>query len=112
MNWWVGDGYVSGLMSHHSNRREDRRFRPLVTRIGSSPYGRQFTNFVNNMDGTFTYTCPHNKAIVGFYSYHNNGNEDRRWRFYCAAFHGVGFRAGGWPGWQTRWDAYFAIGCG
>merc|ERR1711998_734544 len=20
--------------------------------------------------------------------------------------------AGDWPGWQTRWDAYFAIGCG
>merc|ERR1712036_153778 len=52
------------------------------------------------MDGTFAYTCPTNKAIVGFYSYHNNGNEDRRWRFYCAHFHGVGFRAGGWPGRQ------------
>merc|ERR1711937_591080 len=113
MNWHTnGHTYVSGLQSWHNNHREDRIFSPLVTNIGSTQHGRHITGFVNNMDGTFAYTCPTNKAIVGFYSYHNNGNEDRRWRFYCAHFHGVGFRAGGWPGWQTRWDAHFAIGCG
>jgi len=113
MNWHTnGHTYVSGLQSWHNNHREDRIFRPLVTNIGSTQHGRHITGFVNNMDGTFAYTCPTNKAIVGFYSYHNNGNEDRRWRFYCAHFHGVGFRAGGWPGWQTRWDAHFAVGCG
>merc|ERR1712230_176383 len=113
MNWHTnGHTYVSGLRSWHHNGKEDRIFSPLVTNIGSTQHGRHITGFVNNMDGTFAYTCPTNKAIVGFYSYHNNGNEDRRWRFYCAHFHGVGFRAGGWPGWQTRWDAYFAIGCG
>jgi len=113
MNWHTnGHTYVSGLQSWHNNGYEDRIFRPLVTNIGSTQHGRHITGFVNNMDGTFTYTCPTNKAIVGFYSYHNNGNEDRRWRFYCAHFHGVGFRAGGWPGWQTRMDAHFAIGCG
>jgi len=113
MNWHTnGHTYVSGLQSWHNNHREDRIFRPLVTNIGSTQHGRHITGFVNNMDGTFAYTCPTNKAIVGFYSYHNNGNEDRRWRFYCAHFHGVGFRAGGWPGWQTRMDAHFAIGCG
>jgi len=113
MNWHTnGHTYVSGLQSWHNNGYEDRIFKPLVTNIGSTQHGRHITGFVNNMDGTFAYTCPTNKAIVGFYSYHNNGNEDRRWRFYCAHFHGVGFRAGGWPGWQTRWDAHFAIGCG
>merc|ERR1711977_433337 len=113
MNWHTnGHTYVSGLRSWHHNGKEDRIFSPLVTNIGSTQHGRHITGFVNNMDGTFAYTCPTNKAIVGFYSYHNNGNEDRRWRFYCAHFHGVGFRAGGWPGWQTRWDAHFAIGCG
>merc|ERR1712178_348949 len=113
MNWHTnGHTYVSGLQSWHHNGYEDRIFKPLVTNIGSTQHGRHITGFVNNMDGTFAYTCPTNKAIVGFYSYHNNGNEDRRWRFYCAHFHGVGFRAGGWPGWQTRMDAHFAIGCG
>merc|ERR1719171_487632 len=113
MNWHTnGHTYVSGLRSWHHNGKEDRVFSPLVTNIGSTQYRRDASGWVNNMDGGFTYTCPHNKAIVGFYSYHHNGYEDRRWRFYCAGFHGVGFRAGGWPGWQTSWDAYFAIGCG
>merc|ERR1712072_457087 len=113
MRWRVaGHHYVSGLLSHHNNGREDRRFRPLVTSIGSSQHGLHLTNFVNNWDGQFAYTCPHNKAIVGMISYHHNHYEDRRWRFYCAAFHGVGFRAGGWPGWQTSWDAHFNINCG
>merc|ERR1712057_144349 len=80
MNWHTnGHTYVSGLQSWHNNHREDRIFRPLVTNIGSTQHGRHITGFVNNMDGTFAYTCPTNKAIVGFYSYHNNGNEDRRW---------------------------------
>merc|ERR1719171_1945271 len=84
MNWHTnGHTYVSGLRSWHHNGKEDRVFSPLVTNIGSTQHGRHITGFVNNMDGGFTYTCPHNKAIVGFYSYHNNGNEDRRWRFYC-----------------------------
>merc|ERR1739838_1186348 len=113
MHWATGGHhYVSGLLSHHNNGREDRRFRPLVTSIGSSQHGLSLSNFVNNWDGQFTYTCPHNKAIVGMISYHHNHYEDRRWRFYCAAFHGVGFRAGGWPGWQTSWDAHFNINCG
>merc|ERR1711868_14894 len=90
----------------------DRKFKPLVTAIGATQRHRHLTGWVNNMDGGFTYTCPTNQAIVGFYSYHNNGNEDRKWRFYCASFHGVGFRQGAWPGWQTSWDAYWNLNCG
>merc|ERR1712196_113111 len=99
MNWAVsGHHYVSGLQSWHHNGYEDRKFKPLVTAIGATQRHRHLTGWVNNMDGGFTYTCPTNQAIVGFYSYHNNGNEDRKWRFYCASFHGVGFRQGAWPG--------------
>merc|ERR1712054_196075 len=113
MNWALsGHNYVSGLRSWHHNGYEDRKFQPLVTTIGATQRHRHLTGWVNNMDGRFDYTCATNYAIVGFYSYHNNGNEDRRWRFYCASFHGVGFRAGGWPGWQTSWDAFFSLSCG
>merc|ERR1711988_556438 len=113
MNWSVGGTtYISGLQSWHNNGREDRIFRPLLTTIGASQYGRQWSGWVNNMDARFDYSCPNNKAMVGMLSYHNNGNEDRRWRFMCAGFHGVSFRRGGWPGWQTNWDAHFALGCG
>jgi len=113
MNWSIGGStYISGLQSWHHNGREDRIFRPLLTTIGSSQYGRQWSGWVNNMDQYFAYSCPNNKAMVGMLSYHHNGYEDRRWRFMCAGFHGVGFRKGGWPGWQTNWDAHFALSCG
>merc|ERR1712227_1061158 len=113
MNWAVsGHHYVSGLQSWPHNGYEDRKFKPLVTAIGATQRHRHLTGWVNNMDGGFTYTCPTNQAIVCFYSYHNNGNEDRKWRFYCASFHGVGFRQGAWPGWQTSWDAYWNLNCG
>merc|ERR1711904_388052 len=113
MNWSIGGStYISGLQSWHHNGREDRIFRPLLPTIGSSQYGRQWSGWVNNMDQYFAYSCPNNKAMVGMLSYHHNGYEDRRWRFMCAGFHGVGFRKGGWPGWQTNWDAHFALSCG
>merc|ERR1711904_91436 len=100
MNWSIGGStYISGLQSWHHNGREDRIFRPLLPTIGSSQYGRQWSGWVNNMDQYFAYSCPNNKAMVGMLSYHHNGYEDRRWRFMCAGFHGVGFRKGGWPGW-------------
>merc|ERR1711937_875153 len=77
MNWHTnGHTYVSGLRSWHHNGKEDRVFSPLVTNIGSTQYRRDASGWVNNMDGGFTYTCPHNKAIVGFYSYHHNGYVD------------------------------------
>merc|ERR1712139_292441 len=51
MQWRVGGHhYVSGLLSHHNNGREDRRFRPLVTSIGSSQHGLSLSNYVNNWD--------------------------------------------------------------
>jgi len=113
MNWSIGGTtYISGLQSWHNNGREDRIFRPLLTTIGAGQYGRQWSGWVNNMDAYFAYSCPNNKAMVGMLSYHHNGYEDRRWRFMCAGFHGVGFRKGGWPGWQTNWDAHFALSCG
>merc|ERR1719240_1562929 len=100
----------------HHERRSKAAERASKERSGkierANKRHRHLTGWVNNMDGRFDYTCPTNQAIVGFYSYHNNGNEDRKWRFYCASFHGVGFRQGAWPGWQTSWDAYWNLNCG
>lgn len=41
----------------------------------------QITGYVNSMDGILDWTCPDGSVMVGAYSYHNNGTEDRRWRF-------------------------------
>merc|ERR1712139_65101 len=126
-HWWTGwannwDGglgfnvgghtYISGMGSHHSNRREDRQFKFLLSNIGSSQAHTHLSGYVNNWDQYFAYACPGNYVMVGMYSYHHNGTEDRRWRFRCARYHHLGVRNDGWPGWQTNWDGTFHIGCG
>jgi len=111
---WQANGhtFVSGLRSFHHNGYEDRRFSPLLTNLGATQQHKHWSGWVNNMDAYFAYSCPTNYVMSGFISYHNNHYEDRRWRFQCAHFRGLGVRRGGWPGWQTNWDATFHIGCG
>merc|ERR1711998_591535 len=113
MNWSVGGHtYISGLHSKHDNGREDRLFKPLLTSIGTSQASTHWSGWINNWDAQWHYTCPGNMAIMGLISYHDNGKEDRRWRIRCARFHGISISHGGWPGWQTNWDATWSIGCG
>merc|ERR1712185_59311 len=113
MNWQAsGHTFVSGLHSTHSNRREDRLFKPLLTNIGTTQAHKHWSGWVNNWDAYFHYDCPTNYALSGFISYHSNRKEDRRWRFQCARFHHLTVSRGGWPGWQTGWDATWSIGCG
>jgi len=111
---WAANGhtFVSGLRSFHHNGYEDRRFSPLLTNIGTTQAHKHWSGWVNNFDRYFAYSCPTNYAMTGFISYHHNHYEDRRWRFQCARFHGLGVRRGGWPGWQTNWDATFHLSCG
>merc|ERR1711907_303968 len=113
MGWHVsGSSFISGLHSTHSNRKEDRLFKPLLTTIGTSQRSHHWSGYVNNMDHYFEYSCPGNMAIIGFKSYHSNHYEDRRWRILCSSFHHVNIGKSGWPHWQTNWDATWSIGCG
>jgi len=113
INWAAnGHTFISGLRSFHNNHYEDRQFSPLLTNVRSTQARKHWSGWVNNMDAYFAYSCPTNYVMSGFISYHNNHYEDRRWRFQCAHFHGLGVRNGGWPGWQTSWDRPFALGCG
>jgi hypothetical protein len=41
----------------------------------------QITGYVNNFDRPINWTCPDGCVIVGMYSYHQNRQEDRRWRW-------------------------------
>lgn len=48
---------------------------------GSLSWGsEQITGYLNNFDAVIDYSVPFGSAMTGFYSYHNNGTEDRRWR--------------------------------
>lgn len=41
--------------------------------------------YINDWDGVMNYTCPGGSVLGGFYSVHDNGREDRRWRPYCCS---------------------------
>merc|ERR1712199_26470 len=113
MHYSVGGTYFfAGLHSVHNNGREDRLFKPLLNQWPAVQSHAPWSGWINNMDHSFTYSCPHNKAITGLISYHNNHYEDRRWRIRCAAFHGVTIHKRGWPGWQTNWDQAWSLSCG
>ncbi|GFR61598.1 hemagglutinin/amebocyte aggregation factor [Elysia marginata] len=42
-------------------------------------------SFVNNWDQPLLYACHGGQVLRSVYSIHNNGAEDRRWRFSCGA---------------------------
>nr|XP_034332017.1 hemagglutinin/amebocyte aggregation factor [Crassostrea gigas] len=76
-------GYLNGMHSIHSNNYEDRRFK---FRCCSPPSGLDFkhchwTGYVNNWDSYVNYHVPYGYVIRGVFSIHDNGKEDRRFRF-------------------------------
>ena len=60
---------------------------------------------MNNWDGVLSYTCPSQKIITGFDSYHDNGKEDRRWRVQCKSSYKK-HTGCSWTGYVNNWDAY------
>ncbi|BFZ22664.1 hypothetical protein BsWGS_25703 [Bradybaena similaris] len=78
-----GNFLINGMMSYNDNYYRDRRFLVKCCRI----YPRSTTNcrftarFVNDWDKEMNFTVPDGKCIKGVYSIHDNGKEDRRWKF-------------------------------
>lgn len=62
--------YVGGARVYHTS------YKPSLA-WGSV----QITGYVNSMDGILNWTAPNGTVVVGAYSYHNNGTEDRQWKF-------------------------------
>merc|ERR1712072_1559923 len=104
--------FISGLGGKHDNGKEDRRFKVLYTQIGAKKSRSQWSNWVNNWDGTLTYVCPSNMVITGLISVHDNGKEDRRWNIRCSSFKGLAVNPSGWSGWKNDWDKTFHASCG
>ena len=42
-----------------------------------------YVEYVNDFDAPVAFQCPNGGALDGVGSYHDNGPEDRRFRFYC-----------------------------
>jgi len=104
--------FVSGLGGQHDNGKEDRLFKVMYTQIGANKARSQWSNWANSWDGDLTYTCPSNMVITGLHSYHDNGKEDRRWKFRCSSFKGLAVNQGSWSGWKNDWDKTFYASCG
>ena len=41
------------------------------------------TDYENDLDGVLIFQCPHGGAVTGVSSFHDNGKEDRRFKFQC-----------------------------
>lgn len=78
---------LCGVSSYHNNGKEDRRWRFQCCRVASNFYLKKeaFTGYLNKWDEPIEFFCPSaDEVIVGMYSYHDNGKEDRRWKARCA----------------------------
>ncbi|XP_036376305.1 hemagglutinin/amebocyte aggregation factor-like [Megalops cyprinoides] len=76
---------ISGMDSFHNNDAEDRRWKFYCCRVNNYCNSHcQWTTYVNNFDEYFTWYVPGMNYLVGAQSYHDNGAEDRRWKYlYC-----------------------------
>ncbi|XP_068675362.1 hemagglutinin/amebocyte aggregation factor-like [Montipora foliosa] len=75
------NGFITGVHSHHSNQREDRRFQfRCCHKHNYQRYDCRWT-FRTYYDETIDYSTYHGYYLAGVRSYHNNYYEDRRWKF-------------------------------
>jgi len=104
---------ITGLYSHHNNHREDRRWK------FSSGYARGVTcqpqswsGWKNSWDGVLNLDCPANQVLYGVESYHDNGREDRRWKFQCCRVSSnVSLQRKGITGYLNNWDGVLRWWC-
>merc|ERR1711893_293297 len=77
--------FLSQLKSQHSNHHEDRvwDFSCSASPNGGTISGCSWSGYVNSWDGVLDYTCPGSGVIAGTSSNHDNGKEDRRFKFLC-----------------------------
>ena len=83
----LGKGMIR-VRSQHNNWFEDRQFDFDCEGNSRITHYCKWTDYVNSMRGSMNYACPHNYVITGVESYHQNGKEDRRFKFECCKVNG------------------------
>ena len=73
---------ITGIGGVHDNHREDRRWWVKVSPVvGQIVQGQcQWTDFINDWDGSMNHQISSNQFISRIFSYHDSHHEDRRWR--------------------------------
>jgi len=106
VDWQTSNGNVmTGVTSKHDNSKEDRlwSFRQTPMLASTSPV---LSNYVNNWDAEFSY-YDDSKVFVGMYSVHDNGKEDRKFKFHQSV-HGMTASSCYWTS-KTDWDAEWTV---
>jgi len=98
-------GSVSRIQSVHDNRREDRVWNFECRYENPSTGSCYWSGFVNSYDNRMDYSCPNNGYIAGAWSQHDNGREDRIWRFLCCPLT-YGRTNCRWSCYLNEWDGY------
>ncbi|XP_063443349.1 hemagglutinin/amebocyte aggregation factor-like [Mytilus trossulus] len=75
---------ISEIHSEHDNHHEDRifAFQCRVTEIKQHTLCH-WSSYANDFDQFFSYQCANHGFITGIQSYHDNGHEDRKFKFHC-----------------------------
>lgn len=83
---------INRIQSIHDNGAEDRRWDIECSDLPGIESLRWFretcswtSHYVNDWDEAFNYNCPYDGYITGMISIHDNGPEDRRWKFRCCS---------------------------
>jgi len=81
-------GFMTSLHGVHDNRKEDRQYKIKCTKMsgGGVVHGQGWGSYANSWDKPVDFNCPSGQAIVGMYSVHDNGKEDRRFKFQCGDY--------------------------
>ncbi|XP_067906789.1 hemagglutinin/amebocyte aggregation factor-like isoform X2 [Heterodontus francisci] len=99
---------IASISSQHHSYYEDRLWDFQCKTTFSELPTCAWTNYVNNFDEEFTFTCPFSSIISGMESYHHNKHEDRRWKFYCCRVNNVCNENCFWTNYLNLFDDYFS----
>ncbi|XP_065933600.1 dermatopontin isoform X1 [Magallana gigas] len=95
---------INRVVSHHDNGPEDRKFDFQCTKYTEGTESCFWSEYANNFDQPVAYQCPNGGVMDGVGSYHDNGSEDRRFRFYCCEKPGMCLYNCFYSGWVNSYD--------
>ena len=75
---------LQAVSSYHNNHAEDRQWQWDCRTVAQVDFSYCYwSDYQNDFDQPFVFECPNNRVLTGVSSHHDNGAEDRRWKFRC-----------------------------